>query len=154
MFYNIKKNNKKIIIILSFLGLIPFIFPFIQIKKFNFFGTISVEFSILYGITILCFLSGIYWGIGISYSFKKFSHCYMYCLFSMIPFFLALFSFYLKNFNNILPLILGFIICQILDENLFKINFYDKWYLILRRILTFIVVTILFFIYIKYNNAK
>lgn len=152
MFHNIKTNNRKIIIVLSFLGLIPFIYPLIPIEKTSInFGFVSIKFTIYYGITILCFLSGIYWGFGISFSFKENSNHNYFCALSMIPFFIGIFSIFLDNYNNILLLILGFITCQIFDESLFKLNVYDKWYLILRRILTISVVTILFFIYI--NNG-
>ena len=71
----------------------------------------------------------------------------------MIPFFIGLSAIFIKNYKNALILIVGFLVCQIFDENLYKLNFYEKWYLSLRRILTFIVVSILIFIYIKYGNG-
>lgn len=151
----IKKNNKKIIIIiLSYLGLIPFIYPLIKVElATSFFGIVPVEFIISYGVTILCFLSGSYWGIGLYYYLKNVSDFYNYCILSMIPFFIGLSAIFINNYNNALILIVGFLVCQIFDENLYKLNFYEKWYLSLRRILTFIVVSILIFIYIKYGNG-
>ena len=147
----IKINKKKIIILLSYFGLIPFIYPLIEDElHHSIFESIQVGSIIMYGTTILCFLSGSYWGIGLYLHFKKISN-YFYCLLSMIPFFIGLTSAFIKNYNNVLLLIIGFLVCQVFDENLYKIGFYDKWYLILRRILTLVVVTILFFTYIKYS---
>ena len=149
----IKKNNKKIIIIiLSYLGLIPFIYPLIKVElATSFFGIMPVEFTISYGVTILIFLSGIYWGIGLFLHLKNDTDCYNYCALSMIPFFIGLSTIFINNYKNPLILIIGFLVCQIFDENLYKLNIYEKWYLSLRRILTLVVVTILIFIYIKYD---
>ena len=60
--YKTKENIAKI---LGFSGLIPFIIAFITLN-FNVSKIQVLEIIIIYGYTIISFLGGIYWGVGIN----------------------------------------------------------------------------------------
>ena len=67
----IHKKIKYILIIIGLLGLIPYGLPLIQKHDFvDFFEIKTIDLTIWYGITILCFLSGIYWGLSINILIK------------------------------------------------------------------------------------
>ena len=95
---------KYISIIIGLLGLIPYGLPLIESYysvKFFYFGTIN--FTIWYGITILCFLSGIYWGISINVLNKNKSNLnYLLPALSTIPFAFALTTIIVSDFLNII----------------------------------------------------
>ena len=59
------KTNENLAKILGFSGLIPFIIAFI-ILNFNISKTQVLEVIIIYGYTIIAFLGGIYWGVGLN----------------------------------------------------------------------------------------
>ena len=60
----IHNNNKYIFIIIGLLGLIPYGLPIMEKNGLvDFFEIKTIDLTIWYGITILCFLSGIYWPI-------------------------------------------------------------------------------------------
>ena len=151
MHFNIKYTS----IIIGLLGLIPYGFPLID--KFNliiFFGIKTINFTIWYGITILSFLSGIYWGISINALNKNKSNLiYLLPALSIIPFTFALITILASDFLNIIFLVIGFLICQILDEMLFALKYYFYWYIFLRRILTLVVVTLMIYYYMLYSNV-
>ena len=68
----IYKKNKYILIIIGLLGLIPYGLPIMEKNGLvDFFEIKILDLTIWYGITILCFLSGIYWGLSINISIKK-----------------------------------------------------------------------------------
>ena len=60
--YKTKENFAKI---LGFSGLIPFIIAFITLN-FNVSKIQVLEIIIVYGYTIIAFLGGIYWGVGLN----------------------------------------------------------------------------------------
>ena len=151
----IYKKNKYILIIIGLLGLIPYGLPIIEkIGLVDFFEIKILDLTIWYGITILCFLSGIYWGLSINISIKKNSKLnYILPALSIIPFMLGIIAVIVSNYLNIIFLVIGFLICQILDEILFKYKIYFNWYILLRRFLTVVVVTLMIYYYIKFSNV-
>jgi hypothetical protein len=65
----------------------------------------------------------------------------------------AVMAVIVSNYLNIIFLVVGFLICQILDEILFTHKVYSKWYIQLRRFLTVVVVTLMIYYYINFSNA-
>ena len=151
----IYKKNKYILIIIGLLGLIPYGLPLMEKNGLvDFFEIKILDLTIWYGITILCFLSGIYWGLSINNNIKdirKFN--YLLPASSIIPFVFALLALIVSNYLNIIFLVIGFLICQILDEILFKYKIYFNWYILLRRFLTVVVVTLMIYYYINFSNV-
>ena len=146
---------KYISITIGLLGLIPFGFPlFEKYGLVNFFEIKTINFTIWYGITILSFLSGIYWGLSINALIKNNSDLnYLLPPLSIIPFSFAIGTVIASNYLNIIFLVIGFLLCQILDEILFSYNVYFNWYIQLRRFLTVVVVTFMIYYYIHFSNG-
>ena len=151
----IHKNNKYIFIIIGLLGLIPYGLPIMEKNGLvDFFEIKTIDLTIWYGITILCFLSGVYWGLSINILIKNNSKLnYLLPALSIIPFMFAVMAVIVSNYLNIIFLVIGFLICQILDEILFKHNVYFNWYILLRRFLTVVVVTLMIYYYIILTNV-
>ena len=151
----IYKKNKYILIIIGLLGLIPYALPIMEKNGLvDLFEIKILDLTIWYGITILCFLSGIYWGLSINISIIKNSKLnYILPALSIIPFMLAVIAIIVSNYLNIIFLVIGFLICQILDEILFKHKIYFNWYILLRRFLTVVVVTLMIYYYIEFSNV-
>ena len=146
---------KYISIAIGLLGLIPYGLPIIEkYGSVNFFEMKAINFTIWYGITILCFLSGIYWGLSINALIKNNSQLnYLLPALSIIPFFFAIGTILVSNYLNIIFLVIGFLLCQILDEILFSHKFHFNWYIRLRRFLTVVVVTLMIYYYIHFSNV-
>ena len=146
------KKNKYIITIIGLLGLIPYGFPIMEKNGLiDFFEIKTIDLTIWYGITILCFLSGIYWGLSINILIKSNPRLnYLLPALSIIPFMFAVIAVIVSNYLNIIFLVVGFLICQILDEILFKHKVYFSWYILLRRFLTVVVVTLMIYYYISH----
>ena len=151
----IHKKNKYIITIIGLLGLIPYGLPIMEKNGLvDFFEIKTIDLTIWYGITILCFLSGIYWGLSINTLMKNnLKLNYLLPVLSIIPFMFAVGAVMVSNYLNIIFLVVGFLICQILDEILFKHKVYFNWYILLRRFLTVVVVTLMIYYYIIYTNV-
>ena len=151
----IHKKNKYIITIIGLLGLIPYGLPIMEKNGLvNFFEIKTIDLTIWYGITILCFLSGIYWGLSINILIKSnLKLNYLLPALSIIPFMFAVMAVIVSNYLNIIFIVVGFLICQILDEILFKHNVYFNWYILLRRFLTVVVVTLMIYYYIILTNV-
>ena len=151
----IHKKNKYIITTIGLLGLIPYGLPIMEKNGLvDFFEIKTIDLTIWYAITILCFLSGIYWGLSIIITIKNYSKLnYLLPVLSIIPFMFAIIAITVSNYLNIIFLVLGFLICQILDEMLFKYKVYSNWYILLRRYLTVVVVTLMIYYYIIHSNV-
>ena len=151
----IHKKNKYILIIIGLLGLVPYGLPLMEKHGLvELFEIKILNLTILYGITILCFLSGIYWGLSINNSIKNnLKLNYLLPALSIIPFMFAVIAVIVSNYLNIIFLVVGFLICQILDEILFKHKVYFNWYILFRRFLTVVVVTLLIYYYIHNGNV-
>ena len=148
-------KNKYIITIIGVLGLIPYGLPIMEKSGLvDFFEIKILDLTIWYGITILCFLSGVYWGLSINIFIKNnLKLNYLLPALSIIPFIFAIIAVIVSNYLNIIFLVVGFLICQILDEILFKYKVYFNWYIILRRFLTVVVVTLMIYYYISFSNV-
>ena len=146
---------KYISITVGLLGLIPY--GLLLIEKYffiNFFEIKTINFTIWYGITILSFLSGIYWGLSINALINNNSDLnHLLPALSIIPFFFAIGTVIVSNYLNIIFLVIGFLLCQILDEILYSYKFYFDWYIRLRRFLTVVVVTLMIYYYIHFSNV-
>ena len=151
----IHKKNKYIITIIGLLGLIPYGLPIMEKNGLvDFFEIKTIDLTIWYGITILCFISGTYWGLSINIFIKNNSKLnYLLPALSIIPFMFAIIAVIVSNYLNIIFLVLGFLICQILDEILFKYKVYLNWYILLRRFLTVVVVTFMIYYYINLSDV-
>ena len=149
------KKNKYISITIGLLGVIPFGFPLIEkYSLVNISEIKTINFTIWYGITILSFLCGIYWGLSINALIKNNSELnYLLPALSIIPFSFAIGTVIVSNYLNIIFLVIGFLLCQILDEILFLYNVYFNWYIRLRRFLTVVVVTLMIYYYIYLSNV-
>ena len=151
----IYKKNKYIITIIGLLGLIPYGLPIMEKNGLvDFFEIKTIDLTIWYGITILCFLSGVYWGLSINIHIKNNSKLhYLLPALSIIPFMFAVIAVIVSNYLNIIFLVVGFLICQILDEILFQYKVYLNWYILLRRFLTVVVVTFMIYYYINLSDV-
>ena len=151
----IHKKNKYIITIIGLLGLIPYGLPIMEKNGLvDFFEIKTIDLTIWYGITILCFLSGVYWGLSINILIKNNSKLnYLLPALSIIPFMFAIIAVIVSNYLNIIFLVVGFLICQILDEIIFQYKVYLNWYILLRRFLTVVGVTLMIYYYIQVSNV-
>ena len=149
-YFYCKNRNSKLIIILSILGLFPFLFGLIDIllNKDNLFFVINLPKY--YGSIILTFLGAVYWGIILNDIHKNLMSDKVKTLiicWSIIP---SLWSGLILIFSHnitIIILALCFIIVQFVDEFIIKYFKFPIWYLFLRRSLTISVISILIFSY-------
>ena len=135
------------------LGLIPYLIFFLN-NFLNFYNLIHMMNLVLtYSSLLLSFMGAIYWGLGlrtVQYNdFAKKIKLEYFFIFSIVPFFLGMSFFIFEQKIGIIFLILGFTFCQIIDEYIYFNIMIMKWYMILRRILTVIVVSNLIYCYIK-----
>ena len=123
------KTNENLAKILGFSGLIPFIIAFIIIN-FNISKTQVLEVIVIYGYTIIAFLGGIYWGVGlnIKISAKK------YFFISTLPTIFVLISllFPLSLIAKIIYLICILNLFLYLEYSFLQTLKIPKWFLFLR----------------------
>ena len=84
---------KYILIVIGLLGLIPFGLPLVENSLWVRISTglNRIDFALFYGTTILCFLSGIFWGLSINVLITNNSNLnYLLPALSIIPFFFAI----------------------------------------------------------------
>ena len=149
-YFYFKNRNSKLIILLSFLGLLPFFFGLIDLllNKDNLFFVINLPKY--YGSIILTFLGAVYWGIILNDIHKNLMSDKVKTLiicWSIVP---SLWSGLILIFDyniTIIILALCYIIVQIIDEFIIKYFKFPIWYLFLRRSLTMSVTSILIFSY-------
>ena len=154
-YFQFKNLNSKLIIILSFLGLLPFLFGLIDLlfNKNNLFFVINLPKY--YGSIILTFLGAVYWGVIlndshknlISEKFKTLIICW-----SIIPSLWSGLILILSHNITIIILTFCFMVVQFVDEFIIKYLKFPIWYLYLRRSLTIIVMLILTFSYFLVRN--
>ena len=147
---NLMDKSEKLFIIMSILGLFPFIIGLLDllINKNNLFFV--VHLPKYYGSIILTFLGAIYWGSILNLVRKSLvPEQIKFCIiiWSVTPSILAITILTIKNNFSLLLLSMGFLLCQLVDEICHKFLSFPGWYLPLRRILTFIVVFILIYSY-------
>ena len=123
------KTNENLAKILGFSGLIPFIIAFIAIN-FNVSKIPVLEIIIVYGYTIIAFLGGIYWGVGlnIKISAKK------YFFISTLPTIFVLISllFPLSLISKIIYLIFILNFFLYLEYSFLQTLKLPRWFLLLR----------------------
>ena len=123
------KTNENIAKILGFSGLIPFIIAII-ILNFNVSKNQVIEIIITYGYTIIAFLGGIYWGVGlnIKISAKK------YFFISTLPTIFVLISllFQLSLVSKIIYLICILNFFLYLEYSFLQTLKLPRWFLLLR----------------------
>ena len=145
-----KNLHSKLIVLLSFLGLLPFFFGLIDLllNKHNLFFVINLPKY--YGSIILTFLGAVYWGIIlkdihknlISDKIKTFIICW-----SIVPSLWGVLILIFKHEITIIILAFCFFIVQFVDELVIKLFKFPSWYLFLRRLLTIVVIFVLIFSY-------
>ena len=145
-----KNLNSKLIILLSILGLLPFLFGLIDLflNKDNLFFVINLPKY--YGSIILTFLGAVYWGIILNDIHKNLISekvkTYIIC-WSIIP---SLCSGLILIFSSSITIIIlasCFMVVQFVDEFIIKYFKFPIWYLLLRRSLTIVVIFILIYTY-------
>jgi hypothetical protein len=140
------ENFEKLIIIFGISGLIPFMIGLIDLwyNYPNLMLIINIPKN--YGVIIFTFLGSLYWGIIIQS--KKIDHLskkikILTVMWSITPSILGIIILAINHSLSIIILSAGFAISQIIDEIYNDILFFPKWYIILRRALSSIVITIL-----------
>ena len=123
------KTNENLAKILGLSGLIPFIVAFITLN-FNVSKTQVLEIIIVYGYTIIAFLGGIYWGVGLNIKIaaKK------YFFISTLPTILILISllFSLSLISKIIYLICILNFFLYLEYSFLQTLKLPRWFLLLR----------------------
>ena len=133
-------------ILISFMGMIPFIIGLLDLW-FNQENLIfSINFVKYYGVIILTFLGSIYWGIILNQNKTiTFSNQFkiLIIIWSITPAFGGTLILLIDKDISLIILSIGYLICQIIDEIYNKFLFFPNWYILLRRLLSFTVITIL-----------
>ncbi|MFL2830959.1 MAG: DUF3429 domain-containing protein [Candidatus Puniceispirillales bacterium] len=144
--YNLINNSEKLFIIISILGLLPFIVGLLDllINKNNLFFLVNLPKY--YGSIIFAFLGAIYWGAMLNLPSKSFipeKIKFFIIIWSVFPSILGITVLSINSNLSLLMLSMGFLLCQLVDEIFNKYLSFPNWYLPLRRILTLIVVIVL-----------
>ena len=154
IFYSLT-NYEKTTILIGILGLIPFIVGLLDLffNKEN----LILPFNMVkyYGAIILTFLGSMYWGIILNQSkvviftnkFKIFT-----LIWSITPALFGLVVLLIDKKFSLIILSFGYLTCQIIDEIYKKLLILPQWYIILRRLLSLTVISVLisFYFLIKY----
>ena len=144
--YHSINYHEKIMILISFMGMIPFIIGLLDLW-FNQENLIfSINFVKYYGVIILTFLGSIYWGIILNQNKTiTFSNQFkiVIIIWSITPAFGGTLILLIDKDISLIILSIGYLICQIIDEIYNKFLFFPNWYILLRRLLSFTVITIL-----------
>ena len=143
---NLMDKSEKLFIIMSILGLFPFIIGLLDliINKNNLF--FFVNLPKYYGSIIFTFLGAIYWGAMLNLTPKNFipeKVKIFIIIWSVLPSILGITVLSTNSNLSLLMLSMGFFLCQLVDEIFNKYLSFPNWYLPLRRILTLIVVIVL-----------
>ena len=144
--YHSINYHEKIMILISFMGMIPFIIGLLDLW-FNQENLIfSINFVKYYGVIILTFLGSIYWGIILNHNKTiTFSNQFkiLIIIWSITPAFGGTLILLIDKDISLIILSIGYLICQIIDEIYNKFLFFPNWYILLRRLLSLTVITIL-----------
>lgn len=140
------KSYEKLVILFGILGLIPFIIGLIDLY-YNYPNLmLIINIPKNYGVIIFTFLGSLYWGIIIqSKKRDNFSNKFKFftITWSIIPSIFGIIILAINHNFSIIMLIMGFTISQIIDEICKNTLLFPKWYIILRRILSAMVISIL-----------
>ena len=140
------KSYEKIIILLGFMGLIPFIVGLLDLwfNQENLIFPINIPKN--YGVIILTFLGSVYWGIILNQNkMNAFTNQFkiFMLIWSIIPALLGIVTLLIDKRISLIILSLEYLICQLVDEFYNKILLFPNWYIFLRRSLSITVITIL-----------
>ena len=144
--YNLINKSEKLFILISILGLLPFIIGLLDllINKNDLFFLVNLQKY--YGSIIFAFLGAIYWGAMLNLPPKSLipeKIKFFIIIWSVVPSIMGITVLSIKSNFSLLMLSLGFLLCQLVDEIFNKYLSFPNWYLPLRRILTLIVVIVL-----------
>ena len=123
------KTNENLAKILGFSGLIPFIIAFISLN-FHVSKTQVLEVIIIYGYTIIAFLGGIYWGVGLNIKIGAKKYFFISTLPTIFVLIGLLFSLSLILKVIYLTFILNFFL--FLEFSFLQTLKLPKWFLFLR----------------------
>ena len=124
-----KNSNENFAKLLGFGGLIPFIIGFI-ILNFNINKSHILEIIIIYGYTIVTFLGGIYWGIGLNTRLAAKRYFFISTLPTILIFISLLFP--LSQIFKLIYLIIILNFFLYLEFYFLKILIISRWFLDLR----------------------
>ena len=144
--YNLINKSEKLFILISILGLLPFIIGLLDllINKNDLFFLVNLPKY--YGSIIFAFLGAIYWGAMLNLPPQTLipeKMKFFIVIWSVVPSIMGITVLSIKSNFSLLMLSLGFLLCQLVDEIFNKYLSFPNWYLPLRRILTLIVVIVL-----------
>ena len=144
--YNLINKSEKLFILISILGLLPFIIGLLDllINKNDLFFLVNLPKY--YGSIIFAFLGAIYWGAMLNLPPQTLipeKMKFFIVMWSVVPSIMGITVLSIKSNFSLLMLSLGFLLCQLVDEIFNKYFSFPNWYLPLRRILTLIVVIVL-----------
>ena len=145
IYHSITYHAKKMILI-SFMGMILFMIGLLDLwfNQDNFI--FPINFVKYYGVIILTFLGSMYWGIILNQNKTIiFSNQFkiLIIIWSITPAFGGTLILLIDKDISLIILSIGYLICQIIDEIYNKFLFFPNWYILLRRLLSFTVITIL-----------
>ena len=129
-------NRLNFQLLLSYLGLLPFLFILLDKFFFNLFNPYLLEdFSILYSIIIFVFIGALNWNLAENISLKK-------IIIGFYPSLLSVFIiiFYLLSYDMLLFITLLFFCQLVLDKLLYKKKVEKKIYIMLRAPLTLLII--------------
>ncbi len=129
IFRNDKSSNEIFAKLLGFGGLIPFIISFI-ILNFNINKSNVLEIIIIYGYTIITFLGGIYWGVGLNIKIAAKRYFFIATLPTILVFISLLFP--LSQIFKLIYLIIILNFFLYLEFYFLKIMKLSRWFLDLR----------------------
>lgn len=151
-------NHQKKATILTFLGVIPFVFA-VLIALYNHFNLAetfdyTIKFARFksylvahtYGAVIISFLAGIQWGVSMSQDNHK-----GYFITSNVLALLAWFSlFTLATFNGLMVIAFGIITAWIIDRKMYRAGLIPEWFWLLRtNISTLVLLSLVVLLYIN-----
>ena len=144
--YNLINKSEKLFILISILGLLPFIIGLLDllINKNDLFFLVNLPKY--YGSIIFAFLGAIYWGAMLNLPPQTLipeKMKFFIVMWSVVPSIMGITVLLIKSNFSLLMLLLGFLLCQLVDEIFNKYLLFPNWYLPLRRILTLIVLIVL-----------
>ena len=144
--YNLINKSEKLFILISIVGLLPFIIGLLDllINKNDLFFLVNLPKY--YGSIIFAFLGAIYWGAMLNLPPKSLipeKIKFFIIIWSVVPSIVGITVLSIKSNLSLIILSIGFLLCQLVDEIFNKYLSFPNWYLPLRRILTLIVVIVL-----------
>jgi len=142
----------KIPLFLALGGTIPFIFLSLGIWFFSYELKLLALYNLLnYSVIIITFIGAIYWGKAMIDGDKKIKPYIISIIPSLISWFMLM--GFITNYVVLLTfLIVAFFLMYFIDIKYMKKGFFPSWYMQIRKIVSFIVITTLCFAIIGVNT--